>query len=176
MAADSLFLVLLAAATATCGLAQQPDDGDFLFINEPVPDMFQLHQRYPDRGETVVCRPIRLPIARGSRRFSEELVTNDHAGVHFASSDARVMSLRLRERLNELAEAFHEEHGVWVSIQKAWVEVGDADIADPNSLHYEGACACVCVCARVCVRACLRSCSFITASSPASHAQSPTLV
>ena len=48
------------------------------------------------------------------------------------------MSLRLRSRLNELAQSFYDEHGVWLSVGKAWAEQGDSDIVEPGSLHYEG--------------------------------------
>ena len=129
-------LTILHANFLRCS-AQSDYDGDFSFTNGPVPNPFQLHQRYPDRPETVECRPIRLQIPRGSRRFRTELVTNDHPSVQFANSDARIMSLRLRRHLNELAEAFHEERGVWITVSKAWVE-GDAGDADPTSLHFEG--------------------------------------
>ena len=133
---QSIVLLLLLSA-ASCTLAQS-DDEEFLFTNDPVPDTFQLHQRYPDRPETEECRPIRLHIGRGSRRFRSELVTNDHSFVHFSSADARIMSLRLRSRLNELAQSFYDEHGVWLSVGKAWTEQGDSDIVEPDSLHYEG--------------------------------------
>ena len=140
MAALIFATLALLAIDFHCCSAQQSDtdDDSFSFTNGPVPDPFTLHQHYPDRPETVECRPIRLQIPRGSRRFRTELVTNDHSSVHFAGSDARVMSLRLRRRVNELAEAFHDEYGVWVTISKAWVEEGDGDITDPTSLHFEG--------------------------------------
>jgi hypothetical protein len=131
---QAIILATLAFA-ATCGSAQNED---FVLSNGPVPDPFQLHQHYPDRPETVECRPIQLRIARGSRRFMTELVTNDHADVSFASADARIMSLRMHRHLNELAEAFHAQEGVWISVLKAWADEDDPDITDPNSLHYEG--------------------------------------
>ena len=136
-----IFLATLAllATNFHCSTAQQSDndDGDFSFTNGAVPDPFTLHQRYPDRPEAVECRPIRLQIPRGSRRFRQELVTNDHSGVRFANS-ARIMSLRLRRHVNELADAFHDEFGVWIAVSKAWVEDGDEEITDPTSLHFEG--------------------------------------
>jgi hypothetical protein len=135
-----LATLALVATNFHCSTAQQSDndDGGFSFTNGPVPDPFTLHQRYPDRPEAVECRPIRLHIPRGSRRFRTELVTNDHSGVHFANSDARIMSLRLRRHVNELADAFHDEFGVWIAVSKAWVEDGDEGITDPTSLHFEG--------------------------------------
>lgn len=123
---------------STTNAQQSNADDDFIFTNEPVPDNFSLQQRYPDRPETEACRPIRVQISRGSRRFLTELVTNDHPSVQFANADARIMSLRLRRHLNELAETFRDEHNVRIAVSKAWSEANDSDITDPTSLHFEG--------------------------------------
>lgn len=110
----------------------------FEFTNGPVPNPFQLNQHYPDRAEAVECRPIRLRIERHSRRYRTDLVTNEHTGMNFSHSDARIMSSRLQRRLNELADLFFANYHVWITVTKAWTEYGDADVNDPNSLHFEG--------------------------------------
>ena len=134
--AATLATIFATAAGVFC--VAQSQNGDFDFTNGPIPNPFQLHQHYPDRPETVECRPIRLHIGRGSLRFSRDLVTNDHPRLQFAHADARVMSLRLQQHLNELAEDFYELYSVSITVTKAWSEYEDADIADPGSLHYEG--------------------------------------
>ena len=134
---DPRTIIVLTVAAALCTVQSQ-SDSNFIFSRGPVPDPFTLHQHYPDRAETVECRPIRLRIERGSHRFITDLVTNEHSSVQFADADARVMSSRLHGHLNELAEAFHEENGVWFTVTKAWTELGDEDVTDPNSLHFEG--------------------------------------
>ena len=118
--------------------AQTGSEGEFVFTNGPLPDTFELNQRYPDRPESVECRPIRLHIARNSRRYRTELVTNGNPRVQFAHADARVMSSRLSKRLNQLAEVFYENHSIAITVQKAWTEFEDSDVNDPLSLHYEG--------------------------------------
>lgn len=131
-------LLLLAFFTALLCHAQSDDNEEFQVRNTPLPDTFQVNQSYPDRPEVVECRPIRLRIERHSRRYRTELVTNDHPNIHFAHADTRVMSNRLFRRLNELADLFHEEHGVWITVLKAWTEYGDGEVGDPTSLHFEG--------------------------------------
>ena len=137
MAARIISCVIYAFTLYIATCAATADD-NFIFSNGPVPDPFQLHQHYPDRSETDECRPIRLRIGRSSRRFQTDLVTNSHPSVQFANADARIMSSRLQRYLNELADLFHEQYNVWLSVTKAWVEYGDENVTDPNSLHFEG--------------------------------------
>ena len=133
------WITVLVAALWVCRVSgTQSEDDDFDFTNGALPDPFLPHQHYPDRPESVECRPIRLRIDRGSRRFSTDLVTNDHANVQFAHSDARIMSNRLQRRLNDLAEQFYDAHGVWITVTKAWTDQDDEEVTDELSLHYEG--------------------------------------
>ena len=133
-------LIVITFAAAVVFSVQSQSDSNFIFSRGPVPNPFLLHQHYPDRPESVECRPIRLHIERGSRRFVSELVTNEHTNVQFTNADARIMSSRLHRHLNELAETFYEAHNVWITVIKAWAEQGDTDVTDTNSLHYEGMC------------------------------------
>lgn len=128
--------IVVAASLTLIACTAQSDD--YQFTNGPVPNPFQLHQRYPDRNESVQCRPIRLRIERNSRRFRTDLVTNEHSGMNFSNADARIMSGRLQRRLNQLAYAFYIHYHVWITVTKAWTEYGDPDVDDPNSLHFEG--------------------------------------
>ena len=130
-----IFFTLLIALICR---AQTGSEEEYVFTNGPLPDTFELNQRYPNRPENVECRPIRLHIARNSRRYRTELVTNSNPHVQFAHADARVMSTRLSKRLNQLAELFYENHSIAITVQKAWTEFEDGDVNDPLSLHYEG--------------------------------------
>lgn len=131
------YVVAVASLTFVACTAHVQSD-DFQFTNGPVPNPFQLHQHYPDRNESVQCRPIRLRIERNSRRYRTDLVTNEHSRVNFTHADARIMSSRLQIRLNQLAYLFYVEYSVWITVTKAWTEYGDPDVDDPNSLHFEG--------------------------------------
>ena len=136
MATRNVFVIFaLPLFFATC---MATSDDDFIFSDGPVPDPFNLHQHYPDRPETVECRPIRLRITRSSPRFQTDLVTNEHLNIQFANADARIMSNRLQRRLNELAELFHDQHSIWLTVTKAWTEQGDENVTDSKSLHFEG--------------------------------------
>ena len=131
--------VLLLLAFSAVLYCVEPQGSDYFeYVNDPVPNIFRPNQRYPDRPETDECRPIRLRIARNSRRFRTELVTNTHSSIQFARADARIMSNRLYDRLNDLANNFYGEHGVWITVLKAWTEFGDSEVYDPTSLHFEG--------------------------------------
>ena len=138
MAARNFLVIILSSLLLFFATCIATSDDDFIVSNGPVPDPFHLHQHYPDRPETAECRPIRLRITRPSRRFQTDLVTNEHADVQFANADARIMSNRLQRRLNELAELFHDQYSIWLTVTKAWTEYGDENVTDPNSLHFEG--------------------------------------
>ena len=114
------------------------DDDAFRRTRGTVPDEFTLNQRYPDRGEVDVCRPIRLRIARNSRRFHEDLVVNTNTDIDFTNGDAQRMTSRMQTRLNSLASLFYDNFGVRITVIKAWTEYGDVEVQDPHSLHYEG--------------------------------------
>ena len=57
------------------------------------PDEFILNQSYPDKGEVDVCRPIRLRIARNSRRFHEDLIMNTNPDIDFIKATIYCMSV-----------------------------------------------------------------------------------
>ena len=131
--AVSLYITTIGSRSQT--QPRMASNTDFDFSSGEVPNPFLLYQHYLDRPESVECRPIRLRISRGSPRFLTDLVTNDHAGVLFADADSRIMSNRMERRLNELAELFYADRGVWITVTKAWTEQDDQD---PVSLHFEG--------------------------------------
>ena len=135
---QALSLVLLLVAFSQLSSSQVPADG-FSHSRGPVPAAFHLGSRYPDRSEEAECRPIRLRIARNSRLYRTELVTNTNPHIIFRSSDARIMTSRLHERLNSLAERYFYQVHARITVLRAWSEYAEgADDNDPNSLHYEG--------------------------------------
>ena len=138
MASRTLALSLLALSLASGRNVHAQSNDEFEFTNGPVPELFQLGQHYPNRLEEEECRPIRLRIERNSRRYDTDLFMNQHPGVQFTDADARIMSGRLLRRLNELADSFHADHGIWIFVTKAWAEYGDSEVTDPTSLHFEG--------------------------------------
>lgn len=121
-------------------ISQSTSGGDFLHNRGPVPSVFQVGTRYPDRNETEECRPIRLRVVRNSRLYRTQLVTNTNPQIIFHSADARVMTARVQARLNALAASYYQHYQARITVLRSWSEfsVNDTSIGDPNSLHYEG--------------------------------------
>ena len=132
--------ILLIVTTLVClNTAWATDDNDaFRHTRGTVPDEFTLNQSYPDRREVDVCRPIRLRIERTSRKFHVDLVVNTNPDINFINTNAQIMSSRMQTRLNSLAVLFYDNFGLSITVIKAWTEYGDAEVQDPQSLHYEG--------------------------------------
>lgn len=116
--------------------ATDDDDDDFEYSKGPVPNHFYRGQRYPDRDENIECRPIKLRVARGSRRY-KELVTYSGNYIHFIDSNSRIMTSRMHSRLNNLAIRYYQLYAVKILVLKTWVEYPDYSISN-TSLHYEG--------------------------------------
>ena len=114
------------------------DDDDFVYSKGPVPNYFYRGQRYPDRDENIECQPIKLRVARGSRRY-KELVTYSGNYIHFIDSNSRIMTSRMHSRLNNLAIKYYQLYGVKILVLKTWVEYPDYSVSN-TSLHYEGKC------------------------------------
>ena len=120
--------------TVLAGSTRSRNDDEFNFSRQPVPDPFRLGDRYPDRDEVVICRPITSYIRRDSVRFTNELVLNSHRRIKFKDADARLMSSRLQTRLNGLRRVF----GGRFTVLKSWTDYPDPEISDIRSLHFEG--------------------------------------
>lgn len=118
---------------------QQSNGGLQVFQQEPVPSPFRLGDRYPDRNETVECRPIKLRLKRTSRRFSETIIRNTNNDLSYEIDDARLMTSRLKSRLDTLGELYRREfRRRKLVVLLTYAEVGNPDVTDPASLHYEG--------------------------------------
>lgn len=129
---------LLAFATAAITLLLQTAvvlaQSQFDYSQQPIPIPFVLGDRYPDRSETDVCRPIFDHILRDSARFTDELVYNANQQVTFATDDSRRMTSRMQTRLDRLREIYDGEF----TVLKAWTEFPDSEVQNDLSLHYEG--------------------------------------
>ena len=135
-----LLLYLLIILSCGALLSTQQDDDDLeVFQQEPVPDPFELGDRYPDRDEVVEVRPIKLRLKRTSRRFSETIIRNINDDLSYANDDARLMTSRLKSRLDILGELYEDEYRRQkLQVVLTYAEEGNPDVIDPNSLHYEG--------------------------------------
>ena len=138
--ANLLQLYLLIILSCGALLSTQQDDDDLeVFQQEPVPDPFKLGDRYPDRDEAVEVRPIKLRLKRTSRRFSETIIRNTNNDLSYANDDARLMTSRLKSRLDILGELYEDEYRRQkLQVVLTYAEEGNPDVTDPNSLHYEG--------------------------------------
>lgn len=105
---------------------------NFDYSGQPIPDPFRLGDRYPDREEMDVCRPIFDHIDRNSVRFRNELVL-DNSSMTFADVDAWMTS-RMYSRLNRLRQLYTRGF----TVLKAWTQYPDSEVHDRASLHYEG--------------------------------------
>lgn len=118
---------------------QQDDDDDLeVFQQEPLPDPFELGDRYPDRDETVEVRPIKLRLKRTSNRFSETIIRNTNNDLAYDNEDARLMTARLKSRLDALGELYEDEYDRKLVVLLTYAEESNPDVTDPASLHYEG--------------------------------------
>ena len=135
-----LLLHLLIILSCGALLSKQQDDDDLeVFQQEPVPDPFELGDRYPDRDEEVEVRPIKLRLQRTSRRFSETIIRNTNNDLSYANEDARFMTSRLKSRLDTLGELYEDEYRRQkLEVILTYAEEGNPDVTKPNSLHYEG--------------------------------------
>jgi len=137
---NSLQLYLLIILSCGVLLSTQQNNGDLqVFQQEPVPDPFKLGDRYPDRDEVVEVRPIKLRLKRTSRRFSETIIRNTNNDLSYVNDDARLMTSRLKSRLDLLGELYEDEYRRQkLVVILTYAEEGNPAVTDPNSLHYEG--------------------------------------
>ena len=105
-----LHLLIILSCGALLSTQQDDDDDLEVFQQEPVPDPFELGDRYPDRDEEVEVRPIKLRLQRTSRRFSETIIRNTNNDLSYANDDARFMTSRLKSRLDTLGELYEDEY------------------------------------------------------------------
>lgn len=125
----------------SCGVfvTLQQDDDLQVFQQEPVPDPFTLGDRYPNRNETVEVRPIKLRLRRTSRRFSETIIRNTNNDLDYANDDARLMTSRLKSRLDRLGELYEDKYRRQrLRVLLTYAEENNPSVTDPKSLHYEG--------------------------------------
>ena len=132
----SLMILLIFCFIILCTATDDDDDDDFEYSKGPVPNHFYRGQRYPDRDENIECQPIKLRVARGSRRY-KELVTYSGNNIHFIDSNSRIMTSRMHSRLNNLAIRYYQLYAVKILVLKTWAEYPDHSISN-TSLHYEG--------------------------------------
>lgn len=134
-----LHLLIILSCGALLSTQQDDDDDLEVFQQEPVPDPFELGDRYPDRDEEVEVRPIKLRLQRTSRRFSETIIRNTNNDLSYANDDARFMTSRLKSRLDTLGELYEDEYRRQkLEVILTYAEEGNPDVTNPNSLHYEG--------------------------------------
>ena len=107
---------------------------NFDYSQQPIPIPFYEGDRYPNRPETDVCRPIFDHILRNSARFTSELVFNTNPDITFATMDSRRMTSRMQTRLDRLREIYSGDF----TVLKTWTQFPDNEVLDPSSLHYEG--------------------------------------
>ena len=132
MAKSCALVVLFAAALAVlpATLAQS----NFDYSRQQIPNPFRRGNRYPNREEKDVCRPIFDHIERNSARFRNELVFNTNRNIAFSTGDARRMSSRMQTRLDRLRQLYTRGF----TVLKAWSQYPDSEVQDSGSLHYEG--------------------------------------
>lgn len=138
--ANSLQLYLL--IILSCGVlfsTQQGNEDLPVFQQEPLPDPFRLGDRYPNRDEVVEVRPIKLRLQRTSRRFSETIIRNTNNDLSYVNDDARLMTSRLKSRLDILGELYEDRYRrEKLVVILTYAEEGNSAVSNPNSLHYEG--------------------------------------
>ena len=137
--ANLLQLYLLIILSCGVYVTVQNDDDLEVFQQEPVPNPFRLGDRYPDRDEDTEVRPIKLRLKRTSRRFSETIIRNTNNDLSYANDDARLMTARLKSRLDALGELYEDEYRRQkLEVVLTYAEENNSLVTDPNSLHYEG--------------------------------------
>ena len=113
-----------------------------VYQQEPVPDPFTQGTRYPNRDEDVECRPIKLRVRRNSVRFHATITQNSNSQIRFDTSDANLMTSRMKSRLDILASWYYSTYGTELRVLMSYIDGNDPDAGDSsvrsNSLHYEG--------------------------------------
>ena len=135
--ANMLQLQLLIILSCGVLFSIQQDDLQ-VFQQEPVPDPFTLGDRYPDRDEVVEVRPIKLRLRRTSQRFRDTIIRNTNNDLSYANDDARLMTSRLKSRLDTLGELYEDRYRRELQVLLTYAEEGNPSVTDPASLHYEG--------------------------------------
>jgi hypothetical protein len=104
------------------------------------PRILTLHQKVPDVSEAEAVGPFTAAILRGSPEFMR-LVRNDNPNIVFKSEEAnkdddRMMTARLDEKVNRLAELVQAEFpSLKLRITEAW---DDSRTHARTSRHLEG--------------------------------------
>ena len=109
-----------------------------MFQQDPVPDPFELDDRYPNRDEFEECRPIKLQLERTSSRFSATITQNTNPDLNFANADASLMTSRLKSRLDILADLYTEQFGGKLNVLLTYAEADNPLVTTNDSLHFEG--------------------------------------
>ena len=158
-----LLLLLLCCSFAIEG-------SNYNYYKGPLPRKFRKGTQYPAHGEDLECRPAKLHIARGTKRFRDLVVySNSYKNLHFANSDSKIMSSRLHNRLSALASNYYWQYGVKLLVLKAWTPYPDYSL-DNTSLHYEGNTHLLCC--FLCVHIILILCIYYTGRSIRIHVTS----
>ena len=121
-----------------CCLLFSFTDSQEVFKQDPVPDPFQINDRYPNRDEFEECRPIKVQLERTSARFSATIIQNSNTDLDFANTDASLMTSRLKSRLDILAGLYKNQFGKNLKVLLTYAEAGHPDVTTNDSLHYEG--------------------------------------
>ena len=108
------------------------------FQQDPVPDPFLLGDRYPNRDEFDECRPIQLQLKRTSSKFSATIAQNTNPDINFATTDASLMTSRLKSRLDILAALYKEQFGGNLNVLLTYAESDNPQVTTNDSLHFEG--------------------------------------
>ena len=113
-----------------------------VYHQEPVPNPFTLGTRYPNRTEDAECRPIKLRLRRNSVRFRATIIQNSNTQIQYSTSDASLMTSRMKSRLDILASWYYLTYGTQLVVLMSYIDGNDPDASDSsvrsNSLHYEG--------------------------------------
>lgn len=102
-------------------------------------DDLAVGEKVPDKSEASICGAISKRIVRGTPEY-KALVKNTNASIVFKDEEGtgadRMMSKRLKDKLDELAKAVVAEWpGVKLRVTEAWDEDSEHTM---DSLHYEG--------------------------------------
>ena len=105
---------------------------------DPIPSFTTVGTQYPNLDEDEQCRPIKLRLIRHSARFTATLVRNStNNEISYDNEDARLMTSRLKFRLDLLAEWYFNNYNAKLKVFLAYAE--PTVVTDrSNSLHYEG--------------------------------------
>ena len=129
-------LVTILVCEFLCACSQLP-----VYQQQPIPDPFTQGLRYPDRDEDDECRPIKLYVGRGSLRFGATIIRNTNPEIDYATEDARLMTSRMKSRLDTLARWYFTTYNTQLGVLISYVD-GNVPGYDPSirvdSLHFEG--------------------------------------